>query len=236
MLKGLDISAYEKGLDLRRVEFDFCIVKATEGVSMVQSTCDQWVQQVLSMNRLFGFYHVMNSATGIAQATWFVDNCKGYFGKGIPVLDIEGENGYPNDPGRAYDFCKYVIDHTGVKPIVYMNRACLEGADWSRVVELDCDLWIANYWYGYDRVGYDIDVSRMADPSPWPYAALWQFTSSGCLDGWGSDLDLDMFFGDADAWLAYATSGGAVSNDVPDGGNSVTLEGGGYKVTVERTE
>ena len=235
MLKGLDISAYERGLDLRKLDFDFCIVKATEGVTMVQGTCDPWVQQCIQLNRKWGFYHVMNSATGIAQATWFVDNCKNYFGYGIPFLDIEGEGGYPNDPGRAYDFCKYIIDKTGVKPILYMNKNCLDNADWSKLVELDCDLWVANYWYGYDRVGYDIDTSHMTSPKPWPYAALWQFTSSGRLDGWNSDLDLDMFFGDESAWDAYARSSKPTETD-PDRGRVSTLVGDGYRVTIERTE
>ena len=231
MLKGLDISAYERGLDLTKLDFDFCVIKATEGTHMVQGTCDPWVQQCIKLGRKFGFYHVMNSTTGIAQAEWFVNNCKGYFGKGIPFLDVEGETGYPNDPGRAYDFCDYVIRKTGIKPIVYMNRNCLDNADWSRVVGLDCDLWVANYWYGYDRVGYDIDTSKMTSPSPWPYAAMWQFTSSGRLDGWNSDLDLDLFFGDESAWDSYATCG-----KTQNGGESTTLIGDGYKVTIERLE
>ena len=180
-------------------------MKSTEGTYQVQDTCDPWVQRLIELGRLWGFYHVMSSEDGTSQADFYLDNCINYFRHGIPILDIEGiSSRYPNNPGIAYDFCKRVIDKTGVVPMVYM---------------LD-----------YDSAD---PSSMMSDPSPWPFAAMWQFSSTGRVEGWNKNVDLDLFFGDADAWRKYA----GVQGSTPSvEGDSVTLEGGGYRVTIEKTE
>ena len=38
----------------------------------------------------------------------------------------------------------------------------------------------------------------------WKFYAMWQWTSSGRLDGYGGNLDCNVFYGDADSWRAYA--------------------------------
>ena len=73
----------------------------------------------------------------------------------------------------------------------------------------------------------------MSDPSPWTFAAMWQFSSTGRVEGWGKNVDMDLFFGDADAWRKYA---GVQDSGQNVGATSTTLEGGGYRVTIERTE
>ena len=233
-LRGIDISSYQRGLDVSSPSVDFCIVKSTEGTYQVQDTCDPWLQRLIELGRLWGFYHVMSSEDGTSQADFYLDNCINYFRHGIPILDIEGiSSKYPNNPGIAYDFCRRVIDETGVVPMVYMNSACLRGADWTRVRDLGCGLWIANYY----RSGLDYDSadpsSMMSDPTPWPFAAMWQFSSTGRVDGWGKSVDMDLFFGDADAWRKYA---GVNDSGQNVGADYTTLEGGGYRVTIERTE
>ena len=39
-LNGIDISDFQRGLDLTKVPCDFVICKATEGTSIVHDTCD----------------------------------------------------------------------------------------------------------------------------------------------------------------------------------------------------
>ena len=165
-MRGIDISSYQRGLDVSVPSVDFCIVKSTEGTYQVQDTCDPWVQRLIELGRLWGFYHVMSSEDGTRQADFFLKNCINYFRHGIPILDIEGiSSRYPNNPGIAYDFCKRVIDETGVVPMVYMNSACLRGADWTRVRDLGCGLWIANYYRsGLDY--YSADPSSMMSDAP----------------------------------------------------------------------
>ena len=88
-LNGIDISNYQRGLDLAQVPCDFVICKATEGTTIVHNTCDPWIQQAIKLGKLWGFYHFMNGEDPIAQAKHFVASCRNYFGNGIPVLDYE---------------------------------------------------------------------------------------------------------------------------------------------------
>ena len=222
MLRGIDIAYPQAGLDLATVasKVDFVFVKATDGVSIVDPNCDGWVEQASALGLRWGFYHEMTAATGIAQADWFYENCKNYFGHGIPVLVIEGMTGYPNDPGRAEDFVRRLQKLSGITPMLYIGGAPLSEKrdEWQRLLDLGCALWIANYYYGYEAVGYEIDQNCMSDPSPWPFASAWQFTSCGDL-GAGYRFDLDLFFGDAAAWDAIAGSSDTTGDTTatPDG-------------------
>jgi hypothetical protein len=74
---------------------------------------------------------------------------------------------------------------------------------------LDCGLWIAQY-ASNNATGYQ--------DSPWNESAyscaIRQYTSSGVLGGWGGRLDLNKFYGDADAWRAYAGASGGANTQV----------------------
>lgn len=221
MLHVIDIYNGDKGLSLAAVkgDIDAVIIKATEGSAAsghVQGTCDSWFTDALNLDIPRGIYHVMTSATGTAQAEYFVNNCRGYFGKCIPILDVEGiSDYYPCDAGRAYDFCKRVIDLTGVKPMVYMNRACLDSDSWERVRDLDCDLWIANYpWSRMTWAQAEANLAYMCSPSPWSYAAMWQFSGDGRVDGWKGDIDKSLFFGTREQWEAYYGDYQASANEL----------------------
>ena len=51
---------------------------------------------------------------------------------------------------------------------------------------------------------YNYDMSNAGSkPSVkyWNGYAMWQWTSSGRLNGWNGNLDLDEFYGDASAWI-----------------------------------
>ena len=50
-LNGIDISNYQRGLDLAQVPCDFVICKATEGTTIVHNTCDPWIQQAIKLRR-----------------------------------------------------------------------------------------------------------------------------------------------------------------------------------------
>lgn len=209
MMHGIDISAYQKGLNVGSVVdqngLGFVIVKATEGTYLTQSTCDPWIQALIKKGTKWGFYHVMTNAGGKEQAEYFVKNCKGYFGHGIPILDVEGYGRYPNDPQRAMAFMSYVKAQTGITPILYCNRNCLNTADWSGVANFGCGLWIANYPKSQMTFSEaEAHTDWMSKSSPFAFAAMWQFGSTSKLKGWNGNLDVNLFFGNTGAWDAYA--------------------------------
>ena len=217
-LRGVDVSGYQKGMDEDEVfkQIDFAIMKATEGTSTVDSCCDRFYQAAKRAGILRGFYHVLTSEDPVAQADHYIDSCLGYFGDGIPVLDVEGTGGYPNYPAAVCRFFDRVKARTGATVMLYANGSCLKSADYAPLAERGAGLWIANYYFGNDQVGWDdVDADRhMSTPRGFPFAAIWQFTSSGRVAGYGP-LDLDVAFMDEAAWAKYA----AASSEPAGGGD-----------------
>ena len=75
-LKGIDISNHQRGLNLKNISCDFVIIKATEGKSYVDPSCDNFFQQALSLGKKLGVYHFANNPQNSAEqeANWFINN------------------------------------------------------------------------------------------------------------------------------------------------------------------
>lgn len=175
--------------------FEGVVVKATEGVGYVDSSCDAHYQRAKGQGKLLGVYHYARPDLGNsaeAEAEFFVNNIKGYIKEAILVLDWESANKW--DTGWAKRWLDKVKELTGVKPLIYMSSSVTFAYDWSAVVAGDYGLWVANYGnndgsnHGCPAVGY------------WGIVAMHQYTSN--------PLDKDEFFGDANTWKAYAGSKG----------------------------
>lgn len=205
VLKGIDISSWQKGFDLADASPDFVIVKATEGLGFTDKCCDGFVQEAIRLDMPFGYYHFARSNDAAKEATYFYDQTRGYVGKGIPILDFEVPNG--NDWLETW--CKTFCQLSGVRPWVYMNSDYINnrgyGTSW---VKSNCGLWLAGYPKSY--TGYP-DVDCPYAHTSWTLAA-WQFTSSLAMGG--MSIDGDYFYGDRKAWNAYAgTDGTGNSSD-----------------------
>ena len=200
-MRGIDISTYQRGLDLSKIDFDFAIIKATEGTELVQDTCDPWVQQCIQLGKRWGFYHFCAGGDPIAEADFFVDNAKNYFGHGIPVLDYEAYGRFGT--AKAKQFLDRVYERTGVRCVVYMSRSVIKAEDWSKIAPNHA-LWVAQY-ANNDETGYQ-DTPWLQDGGfgPWASPAIHQYTSHGRLDGWGENLDLDKAYITAEEWDALA--------------------------------
>lgn len=211
-LLGIDISSWQENIKLKLVQCDFVIVKVTEGVNYINPFCDQHLQTALNLNKKIGFYHYAQNANNSAQAEaeFFINNSKGYFGKGIPVLDWEEAT---HDVAWALEWLQIVERVTGVKPMIYMSESVVNSYDWSPVVANGNGLWVAKY-KGYDPI-YNYDMSN-AGTEPqvkyWNFYAMWQYTSSGRLDGYSGNLDCNIFYGDQTAWDKYVGVGSHNAN------------------------
>ena len=209
-LHGIDISNYQRGLDLSKIKTDFVIVKATEGTSLVMDTCDGFYQQAKSLGIPRGVYHFARPEynTAEAEAEFFLNHIAGYIKDAILVLDYESPGCV--DPNWALRWLNYVYEKTGVRPMIYMNDSTARGQNWTNVIAADYGLWVAKY-RDYDA-DYNFDMSN-AGTKPTggkgPFYAMWQWTSVGRLDGQSGNLDCNIFYGDVDAWNAYAGITGA---------------------------
>lgn len=198
-MRGIDISSWQTGLDLSKIDFDFAIIKATEGTTIVQSTCDPWVQQCIQLGKRWGFYHFCAGGDPIAEADFFVDHTKNYFGRGIPVLDYEMYGMFGTD--RAKQFLDRVYDRTGVRCMVYMSRSVIKAEDWSAIAP-NHPLWVAQY-ASDDITGYqDNPWIQAGGFGPWASPAIHQYTSHGRLNGWSGNLDLNTAYITAEEWDA----------------------------------
>lgn len=218
-LKGIDISNHQRGLDLSKIDCDFVIIKATEGKSYVDKSCDGFFQQALSLGKKLGVYHFANNSDNTAQqeADWFIQNTRGYIGKAIPVLDWE-DNVTDNVPW-ALEWLQRVEEAYGCKPLIYMSESVVNRHDWSPVANANYGIWVAKYRDNLPDYNYDMsNAGNMPSIKYWSTMALWQWTSTGRLNGWNGNLDCNVFYGDAAAWDKYVgTNSGTVapSNPVP---------------------
>ena len=217
MLRGIDISNWQEDLNLENVDFDFCIVKATDGTRFVDKTLHSFIARIRAMGKPFGFYHFANNpergGTAIEQARYFVDVCKEYFGYGIPVLDWEDSDwkyGGPVldlGPRFALEWLREVYRLTGIKPWIYTSKSVCNSWDWSQVANEGYALWGAQYATNDTLPGYDSDPWQDSDPwGAWGYSIpIFQY-GSGWADGANMPVDLDLFYGDTSAWSMYCHS------------------------------
>lgn len=207
-LKGIDISNHQRGLDLSKIDCDFVIIKATEGKSHVDQYCDGFFQQALSLGKKLGVYHFANNSDNTAkqEADWFINNTRGYIGKAIPVLDWEDD--VTDNVPWALEWLQRVEQAYGCKPLIYMSESVVNRYDWSPVANANYGIWVAKYRDNLPDYNYDMSkAGNMPSIKYWSTMALWQWTSTGRLNGWNGNLDCDVFYGDAAAWDKYVGSG-----------------------------
>jgi len=205
MMKGIDISNWQEGINLANIECDFVIAKATEGATYADSCFTDFITQAKSLGKCFGFYHYarpeLNSPKD--EVMNFYNHTKEYFNEGIPILDWESSG--RENVGWAKQWLDEIYSMTGVKPMIYMSESVVNSYNWSEVVKGDYGLWVAKY--RDNQPDYNYDMSN-AGQGPiikwWKFYAMWQWTSSGRLNGFVGNLDCDKFYGDIDAWNAYA--------------------------------
>lgn len=209
-LNGIDISNWQRGIDLSKVPCDFVIAKATEGIGYVDKNCDGFIQQALKLGKKIGFYHFARPTANndpIREADYFYNNCKGYFGKGIPILDWEAEN--KHNVAWAKKWLDRVYQRSGVKPVIYMSESVINSYDWSSVANADYGLWVAKYRDNNPDYNYNMaNAGSRPRVKWWKFYCMWQWTSTGRLSGYNGNLDCNVFYGDGTTWDKYAGKSG----------------------------
>ncbi|OTA27219.1 hypothetical protein B9G54_01490 [Alloscardovia macacae] len=197
-LNGIDISNWQRGINLAAVPADFVVVKAAQGTGYVSPAVREQADGALAAGKLLGFYHYASGGSATAEADYFVNTIRDYVGRALLALDFEmGENAaWSNQPNTwIKTFCDRVSATTGVKPLVYIPASGLSRAQGIG----DYGLWVAQY-ANMKHTGYQT--------TPWnegAYAcAMRQYASTGRLPGYGGNLDLNKFYGDAAAWQKIA--------------------------------
>lgn len=199
-LRGIDISNWEPDVNLKKLNIDFAIFKATEGLTFKDPTFAGYAKQAQKIGLLWGCYHFARNNDPTKEANYFYRVCKEYVGKCIFVLDIEDTK--IKDPAK---YCKVFCDRffalSGVRPLIYTYAAYRSRFKGYDSIYKNYDLWLAGYPYTY--------TSWTNDKCPytsgkWDYIAMWQFTDNGKLTGCPYLLDLNYAYMTRQAWKAYA--------------------------------
>lgn len=200
-LNGIDISWFQRGINIAAVPADFVIVKATESTWYTNPCFRAQADATLNSGKLLGIYHYIGGGNAKAEAQYFVNAAKPYIGRAVLALDFEsGSNSAYGDTAYLQQCAQTVYNLTGVRPLLYGSQR-----DYGRLAAVskatNCGLWIAQY-RDYAHIGYQ--------DTPWNEGAyscaIRQYSSSGALPGYGGNLDLNKFYGDAAAWQSYAKS------------------------------
>lgn len=211
---GIDTASYQgcwDGAQAKSSGVNFAFIKLNQGTGYVNPYATCQVNAARANGIREGAYDFASPQTSSpeAEADKFVAEARarGMVGRAIPVLDWE-----PSAPGGywgkqtwwALRWVNRVKATWGVNPMIYMSAAMIPTGDWSAVVATNAGLWVAGYPRGY--MG-----DRLRDPgsvpysvSPWPFAAAWQYSSSGAVGGVSGAVDVNWFYGDAVTWAKYA--------------------------------
>ena len=211
---GIDTASYQgcwNGAQAKASGVQFAFIKLNQGTGYVNPYATCQVNAARANGIREGAYDFASPQTSSpeAEADKFVAEARarGMVGRAIPVLDWE-----PSAPGGywgkqtwwALRWVNRVKATWGVNPMIYMSAAMIPTGDWSAVVATNAGLWVAGYPRGYagDRLRNPGAVPYSV--SPWPFAAAWQYSSSGAVGGIGGAVDVNWFYGDAVTWAKYA--------------------------------
>lgn len=198
-MNGIDVSRWQPANITELVDYDFVIIKATEGTSYVSPYCDQQYQKAKARGKLVGVYHFASGLDAVAEANFFVDNVQGYIGEAVLVLDWEA-NAISRGREWVRAFVKQVKARTQVPPMIYGSASPMAAADIPGIArEENCGLWVAAY-PSSAPTGYRDEPQLLG-------SVIRQYASTGRLPGYNGNLDLNRSVLTPDQWRAYAKGG-----------------------------
>lgn len=222
---GFDSSNWQGCIDAQTAKnagASFGLVKVTEGVGFTDRSANCSMNSLKNAGLRRAVYHFARPDTGSspeAEADWFNSKTVGYRNQGvIPVLDWEPKYPYNTRVWWALRWLKRVEQVWGTKPMIYMSAAVTKVADWTPVVQNNNGLWVAGYYRGYAQDSLRNPGGVPYNVSPWSFAAMWQYSSSGSVPGVGRRVDVNWFYGDSATWERYANSSSNGSGAAQQGG------------------
>lgn len=194
MLKGLDLSHHNRNMKNPAIinEYDFVIVKATEGATYKDPALGFWVERMRT-DMLKGFYHFArpdNKNSAKAEADNFLSATLKYLdGRSIIALDVEaGALSVKNLDAWCLEWCKHVHAATGITPMIYCSEA--ECKRFKKCCAWGCGLWVAKW-----------SMFKPKNIAPWKFFAIWQKSDNVKVSG--VRCDLNVFNGKAEQYLKY---------------------------------
>lgn len=200
-LNGVDISAYQSTIDIKALDADFVIIKATEGIDYKNRFMDEWAKEAIKSKKKLGFYHFATNGKGaVEEALFFWKAVKDYAGKAIFVLDYEAD-ALKQGVDWAKRFLDYFYQLSGNRAFIYMSQSVTTSRDWTKVAK-DYPLWVAAYPNTLPTKYYI--PKKLSSVGAWKNETIRQYSSNGKVKYYSGALDLDIFYGSRSKWDSYA--------------------------------
>lgn len=207
-MRGIDVSGHNARNVTEVADYDFAVVKVTQGTNFVNGYWGDQVRGVLNRNKSLGLYHFANGGDANAEADYFLSLAAPYVGRAVLVLDWEQclayRNGRCSSVNRNWGngdwvrtWVNRVHQRTGVWPVIYVQASAVRQIPSD--VRGNCGIWVAQY-PNNRATGYQ--------SHPWNLGkygeAMRQYTSNGYVAGYSGRLDLNVFRGERWQWEKYA--------------------------------
>lgn len=227
-LRAIDIASWQQGIVPSRVDCDAVVVKATGGTWYENPFFEEWVEDVLASNRPLAIYHYAVESvrwrSAAEEAEYFLQHVRKYKGRFIPVLDWE-DDAMELPQEWALEWMQIVERELGATPVFYAYASHLNSKDYSKVAAR-YPLWMASYLTRYEGAGWVDDPRNTWDFGSWDSMLMYQYTSTGYVDGYDRDLDLNIFYGTREDWEAMC---GASRRPTQDAGGAINDVGLWYQ-------
>ena len=188
---GIDVSSYQQkinwknvdAIDYNGVKISFAFIKATEGVTLVDSYFQRNWRESKNVGIIRGAYHYFKpNKSGIWQAKFFLQTVNLEAGDLPAVIDIEEADGLSRNEliPNIQDFLNEVEKKTKTKPIIYTGYQFYK--DHLKGEFDDYPVWIAHYY-----------KSKLAEKLKWNF---WQHADNAHIDGIKGKVDMNVFNGE----------------------------------------
>lgn len=202
-LYGIDVSHWQGTIDFSKWlegddHNDFMLMKATQGVSFVDSEFYRNACQCMERSVLAGSYHyVVGDMPALDQARHYIAEHKKAFGDypAVMALDVEDSTLTSLHWMAVQEMVEImvgeIVGSCNTRPFIYVSKAFMKSDMFTELGKI-CPGWIAHWNAPNAPRRVDLNTS------------MWQTSSTGVASGIKGRVDTDTFFGTADAWRKIA--------------------------------
>ncbi len=204
MLKGIDISEHNGVIDFNKVKeagINFVIIRATFGRKKEDKLFTKNVKGCIEAGLPFGVYYysyAIDEETAIEEVDFFLKTVSKYreYIQYPLVIDMEDSDGYKKERNaiskeNLTNICKVAtekIRNAGFIPMIYAN------ADYYKNYLDEEKLKDVPKWIAWWNNNINIDKTKYS---------IWQYKSTGIVDGIGTKVDMNESFFDYQKYTIY---------------------------------
>jgi lysozyme len=197
-IKGFDVSHHQGDIDWKKISpqhYQFVYLKATEGGDYQDDKFQQYWLEARERGMRVGAYHYFRLCRDVdIQAQNFIKTVPNKSNALPPVMDLEYDSSCINiyTKEQLIKHIKSMHDqlqkHYGKQPIFYTSKIFYNMVLTGEFK--DTPIWIREYK----------DKPDLKDQRAWTF---WQQSNQGKIQGIEKNVDLNVFYGDAEQWQQF---------------------------------